>query len=584
MKKQCLQPLFFYFSWIVLLTAFAACNDDNSITEGEGNMETHIPNLPGEVMTRAALVRTFGLGYGYDGVNGRACDFSSLRNQVIDNGLPPWVYQEDNKVNKPYIEDVFALNVSDYLEGLSWGIDISGNMMGAIKGEIDYKYSYFKSTSDGYYMATSRRIHPVANRYYTDDALGTLFDGDSFLTDGFENALTILANYRYAPYLIDDFFEIYGTHVVVYATMGGKLEMDIRLKQSCANSLKESTLGWSVALLFMFNKASKEQLSEYFTLTKNSYSARLDVHGGDVEILNPYLDRSNLSLEKQTAPDLLDKWAESIHYDSKNLKNNTAEIVDLKLLPIWRLVEDTRLRDALEKRYNVLLAERKETKIDNKGNIILDDLVCIPLNKSHGDIGPNDVSIYYLEGKPLFSCIPNVAVQINSNNVTGKAYFPLQNGIEQFDKGLFLGNDNKTCADIKIPVNEDGTLGNAIAATGGYSQEGIYTIDALQMCYGYIAPIVKEVWDSGKLKAVDAIVTQLPACEYSGRVANTIGCMEGADNNLYTHCKPPFSFTNWNGWMKGDSWNVAKRNNLTFRYVTPPNLSWKNFNINHYPQ
>ena len=328
----------------------SACSDDLTLPlPNEPTIEKDDVLAPCN-MTRAEaleLMLSHGVGYGYNGVEGEMCNVPDVRSQVLDpNALREAGFQVDlNKIsdNQFVFNSKTAFSLNELLEKVYFGGGASAEAVVVFKGSIRGTLQlYSQKKIHSYYC----KAYAYKNGFYSDlDGLSVatvVTDSDSIakypniLTKNFRSAIARLGK-NPTKIQMDSLIARYGTHVVTKCTLGGMIELDIRLeKDSIANIHQQNAIG-EVALLSLYNHQNQSSDDEYDLKIVSSGDSRLMVRGGESRNLERTLMNFNWGRDAVRSEDI-DEWLNSIGTDED--KRQSLEMTSMDMLPIWEFIPD----------------------------------------------------------------------------------------------------------------------------------------------------------------------------------------------------------------------------------------------------
>ena len=329
---------------------FIACSDGLQLDEQNHHIEDNV--LAPYKMTRAQamnLILSHGVGYGYNGIDGEECNVPDVRSQVLeptaifDAGITVDINKiEDNKVHFS-CSTGFSLN--ELLEKVYFGGNGSAELAVMFKGSI-------RGTLLLYSQKKINSFYCTANAY--KNGLYSMIDGPSvsavidslpeMLTKNFRSAIARLGK-NPTKMQMDSLISRYGTHVVTKCTLGGMMQLDVRLEKDSIVSISRQDVIGEVALMSLFNHDSQSSNDEYDLKIINSGDSRLTVRGGDSRKLEQTLMNFNWGRDA-VKPQDIDDWLESIGTDED--KRQTLEMTSMEMMPIWEFIPDPDVARQLE--------------------------------------------------------------------------------------------------------------------------------------------------------------------------------------------------------------------------------------------
>jgi hypothetical protein len=160
---------------------------------------------------------------------------------------------------------------------------------------------------------------------------------------------------------IDDFVNVYGTHVVVFSKLGARMSVDLQVD---AKRFEERDSLYTVSkqsLALMFNEARNTSENERNYQYLKDSKCQFTVVGGDVSIFDNLLDITSFDSNSYT-PQMKKDWQNSIRFDDNDIANSNVEMVDMRVAPIWYFIPDKQL------------AKRVQARITGNLNLIIETL------------------------------------------------------------------------------------------------------------------------------------------------------------------------------------------------------------------
>lgn len=325
------------------------------VTDDNGNILHSLPVEQASSTTRSAgeaysgaLMRSYGVGYGYDAF-GEYASYNSVRDQIISLTALRRYEQEHHTA---YIIDDHSPDLTtSILEGndsekllkslsaeAGLGLDV-----GFFQAHAKVGYASSDLKQNQYSFCTIMNNVKMASRHIDPLTFIEIARKDeTVLTEGFRYMVRKIGdavrqnNMLDAQEYTDDLFRIYGTHFIYHADLGGKLEFCSTFERASLDSKTKLSAAAEATFLktcgFKMETGQENTYSQVQTRQSNS----LYVKGGDVactsEILNSETD--------VLADGVIDRWYKSVKIDFSDPKNSNAELINFKLYPVYQLVTD----------------------------------------------------------------------------------------------------------------------------------------------------------------------------------------------------------------------------------------------------
>ena len=341
-------PRFMWGIGMILCLVLTSCEDEWE----DGSLSHSIPteNLYWYTRTRSkaeqeTMLRSHGVGFSYDAIYGKKCDVGSVRCQVLDLGVlkEEDIYRQDNTGRTVY-KNTCSHSFAEYFYNTNFCTDVSGEILG-YKGDYSRVLSLFEHALDTCIAFTSVQSEIVCQKYIETNHWENSLDelGERGLSDNFLYALEkIKATNIENVAVVDSFINIFGTHVVVDATIGGKLQLDVVTQrkniQTFAN--ERTVTEQSLDLFFKKKESSLTETEQKFVkqLLTNS-QLYITISGGDLSTFNTLV--ANPSPDNvQASEKNLSQWIESVKLDEDKMWDNKCELIDMEVAPIWEFIPD----------------------------------------------------------------------------------------------------------------------------------------------------------------------------------------------------------------------------------------------------
>lgn len=300
-----------------------------------------------------ALMRSYGVGYGYDAF-GEYASYNSVRDQVIS--LPALrLYERENKTSC-IVDDLAPDMSTTILEGkdseqllkslsahAGLGLDI-----GFFQAHVEGKYSRSDLKTNAYSFCTIMNNYKALSRHIDPYSIVEIARNNSgILTEGFRNCINKISDavkkneLGKAMEYTDELFRIYGTHIIYHADLGGKLEFCSTFERAALDSKTTLAVAAEASFLNMCGFKMEENQTTTYNQTSSRQSRSISARGGDVTYITEIINS-----EKDVLGDgIVDKWYKSICLDFKDPIKNNVELIDFKLFPIYEFIIDEKARN-----------------------------------------------------------------------------------------------------------------------------------------------------------------------------------------------------------------------------------------------
>ncbi len=327
-----------------------ACQKDDIDVDfpDDNENKTFVWTRAEDVETRDAFMRNFGVGYSYNAVRGEYCNWEDIRCQVINRERCDWAHK-NLKTSLLY----YSTYVPSY------------------ECRTKYEYSHrdyisafdlkFKAEVDlGLYNGEKRKRQYVLedgmeeNFYYSIEEIVTLgrqsldarsiiavakYDMEEVFTASFCDAVYHLAEARNDDFAaIDSFTNVWGTHVIVDAALGGKLHIDLQNKMfRFKDEVREyEYTSNDIAGFYSKREESRKDLENYKMLT----DAKLSVmaYGGDQSSLRGLLGEYKYDGTRTFSTEGVSTWTNSLKFNLADEASSNVEMVSMSVVPIWDFI------------------------------------------------------------------------------------------------------------------------------------------------------------------------------------------------------------------------------------------------------
>lgn len=442
---------------LLLLPLITACDDEELSDTSSDAGATGRARLYAENY-KSSLLRTYGVGFGYD-ATGKYADYSSVRDRIIDlNALQSVEAQlsmnilTDNLTPRTEQTVDEGFDSEELAQNITASAGLSLKLGSFFEGEVAACYSTDYLTTDKYSFCTIRNNYVSASRHIDPLLIqGLAEEYPSILTDGFRKPLErirllVESNQRGAAEMtIDTLLMNYGTHFVYQADLGGSLIFtSVYTKSSLADATTLSVEA-KAKIMSMCNMSYTSTDGDYYYQEQSIQSYTLTAIGGKANLA------SQISTQKgdDIPSELLESWYQSIAFDPEDATTSNVELVDFKLAPIYELIPDELVRNIVAERFGIY-RETAYASMAKPQNAAYD---CIPLH----DLGLNT---YYTPFARLTDPERGVVVEavtelipIDDIMTTVTTFYPVIDG-QVAEEGLSLilldENDEPSEDDLRV--------------------------------------------------------------------------------------------------------------------------------------
>lgn len=337
---------------LAVVLTLTACSDEltdelTGLSAGQPSEQPFQWTRAQDVATHATFIRNFGVGYSYNAVKGEFCNWKDIRCQVVDRNYCDFMEQTYG-AKYYYYEPTSSVN---HFSEFRWSLrDYVAHSQMSFREEVDLGFYNGTRRKDQYvvengveesfyYLLREEQLYydllldfrPLLDSYI----LGT----KGLLTGSFRDAVNHLMEANPTDIaVVDSFVNVWGTHVIVEAFLGAKLDIELsnyvwRYKDTGYDHelTAEEFLGEC-------EKKEEERQKDGFTWIEHS-KLTINARGGDQSTLTGLLGDYQYDGKATFSTEGIEKWRKSIHYDPDNELASNIEMVDMRVVPIWWFIE-----------------------------------------------------------------------------------------------------------------------------------------------------------------------------------------------------------------------------------------------------
>ncbi len=335
------------FAVCLLATLFASCSGDDLLDDVQVEMPRQAAPFQWtraeDVETRHEFLRNFGVGYSYDAVRGSYCDWQDIRCQVLNRAVLLALQDEtgDNLLRTDqsqsvHTESTFQYSYRDYVVNMDMSTKAEVNL-GLYKSGGRRKQHFIEDgVKEYYYYLLSEKISLAHQFVGWANVMAFYDDEESVFTESFRNAVKHIDESRIYDFAaVDSFVNVWGTHVIVEAWLGGVLHVDLKNDMWRWTDMARDSAWTSTE--FLGAVASKEERRQSSTEFNWMENARLSIlaRGGDQSSLTGLLGEHQYDGTRTFSIDGIAVWRNSLMYDPDDELHSNAEMVDMNVIPIW---------------------------------------------------------------------------------------------------------------------------------------------------------------------------------------------------------------------------------------------------------
>lgn len=361
MQKKSIFHHLLHMQWMMVIFCIVAssCSDDLQSYMGPTS-PVDGSNMYWNTHTRTAaeqqtMLRSHGVGFSFDAINGERCDVGSVRCQVLNlDAMKDAGAYYCSYTGKTQIEKNISRSFAEYNHNVNTGAGISGNVL-IYKGSYQKIASIFEHALDTAICFTTEMNENAVKKTINTNIMEDLLEDEpeQYLSDNFLYAIDKLKKSGEDNVaVVDSFINIFGTHVITSASVGGKLQLDIITDRKAVTTFTMEKEVKEQSLNLFFKKKvesmTDEEQKAATTLLENA-EIHLSAVGGDLSKLNTLIANPSFSNTAAT-PDAIDEWQESINFDETNPWDSRCEMIDMNVTPIWEFIPDKKVAAIVESR------------------------------------------------------------------------------------------------------------------------------------------------------------------------------------------------------------------------------------------
>lgn len=392
------------------------------------------------------FMRHHGIGYSYNAVEGRYCDMSDFRCQILNRAMLEKYGQTDgynflisSNLNEMHYTHESYSSVVDYIQHSNVYAGASGDIV-LFSGDATMSCSLFEEGTKSSYILKNE-VWIDRAEYSLDEAGIREYAGKypSMLTSSFRYAVSNIHTLND----VDDFLYKYGTHVVVYSKLGARLTLEVQVDTHKFDYREqaEAMAGVSIATLFKMKSESSSQTHNYEILRDGK--CRLSILGGDLSYLDKVIDLSSFNTDG-TAENMVTDWIGSVYHNDSDITNSNVEMTDMEVVPIWEFIPDRTVAELVEGRVMgnaALLAESFGNKnfINTSFDLNPGSVRC-RINGEWRTFSDPDVIDIISSNRHVATVCREYVPEIAGNGTKVHVAYPIYEGRVQLDAGLCVHN------------------------------------------------------------------------------------------------------------------------------------------------
>lgn len=299
-----------------------------------------------DLETRKKFLRNFGVGYSYNAVRGSFCDWSDIRCQIVNRQALEAFQERSGDIlfggstsRSVVSHSRFSYSKRDYVAAVQLDLSVKVDL-GLYNKEKRKRQQFLEDgVEEEFYYSLDEQII-MADMFIAPGNVMSYYsrreDCDNFLTVSFVNAVQHVAESDPADIsVVDSMINIYGTHVITAAWLGGKIRVDLsnylwRYKDVGT----EEEWDASKFLGLVSNNDSHVTGKDEYKWLENG-KLNISAYGGNQSSLTGLLGEHSPDGSRSFSTDGIAEWRNSLFFDPENEYRSNIELVDMRLTPIW---------------------------------------------------------------------------------------------------------------------------------------------------------------------------------------------------------------------------------------------------------
>ena len=295
-----------------------------------------------DVETRELFRRNHGLGYSYNAVRGDYCNWKDIRCQVLNRYYVENL--QDASGEKLIVEDAaryssvaseFDYSFRDYVANVAVETKQKVDLGLYEKEKRNRQYFLENGIQETFYYTLEEKEVMMETYVSYASVLARYPRNRNVFTESFRNAIEHL---RLTPddnvAAVDSLINVWGTHVIVSAVLGGRLRVDL-MNSMWRYSDKSSEDAWSTQeFLFAVENKQNARVEEEFVWLKDC-RLMLQAWGGDQSHLTGLLGEHKPDGSRTFSLDGISAWRRSLVYNPADELHSNVELIDMEVVPIW---------------------------------------------------------------------------------------------------------------------------------------------------------------------------------------------------------------------------------------------------------
>lgn len=295
-----------------------------------------------DVETRELFRRNYGLGYSYNAVRGDYCNWKDIRCQVFNRFYLENLQEAsgeklivESTAKYSSIASEFDYSFRDYVSNVA--IETKQKVdLGLYKNEKRNRQYFLENGVQESFYYTLEEKEVLVDSYISYASVMARYSRNrNVLTESFRGAvehLRLTSDDNVAA--VDSMLNVWGTHVIVSASLGGRLRVDLMNSMWRYND-RASEEAWSSEefLTAVNNKQKSREEDEFVWLTDSRL--RLQAWGGDQSYLTGLLGEHRPDGSRTFSLEGISAWRRSLVFNPADELGSNVELIDMEVVPIW---------------------------------------------------------------------------------------------------------------------------------------------------------------------------------------------------------------------------------------------------------
>ena len=333
--------------WIITFSLLSSCQHNEPLDEIL-QLENDDAKEYWYTRTRSSdqqttMLRSHAVGFSYDAIYGESCDLGSVRCQVLNLDI---LKEKDiySVIGETETKDDYytAHSLSECFSILANNCKIEGNAFIYQKEAKSYA-SIFEKRSEDIVLISNTRICQVLRKEILMDDFKYVMkknkDPYKYLSSSFCYGIEKIKNSDNVA-VVDSFIDIFGTHVVTEASVGGRMKLDLVTSIADVKTLNtEKKIESECWNLYFAEESStnSSDLQKFFEGLLKKAELKLKVKGGDVSAFNKLIADP---YSNDHSPEMMKNWIAGLKQETSSSWNSKLELAEMSVNPIWEFIPD----------------------------------------------------------------------------------------------------------------------------------------------------------------------------------------------------------------------------------------------------